>query len=179
MPLSIELQFQWLQFGLYVNRLQSLRDNNPSALECKVERVLKAEGFDVLWTPPYTPDLQPIEVYWAIGKNRVAAKYQSGRSMKETVRQLREGWYGTLGNSTDGQVIKEANCFGLFKKAVGMANKRFIPLCPRLSGTIGSLEVSMSAREGTAAYPIDLIVAEYATEASAIVDVDNIDVEDE
>ena len=56
-----------------------------AALECKVEKVLKAEGFDVLWTPLYTPDLQPIEVYWAIGKNRVVAKYQSGHSMKETV----------------------------------------------------------------------------------------------
>ena len=143
-----------------------LRDNNPAALECKVEKVLKAEGYDVLWTPPYTPDLQPIEIFWAIGKNRVAAKYQAGRSMKETVRQLREGWYGSTDETS---TIKAANCFGLFKKAVGMANKKFIPLCPTLTGTIGTLEVTTAPRLGTAAYPIDLIVAEYASE-DAIVD---------
>ena len=50
-----------------------------------------------------------------------------------------------------------------------MANKKFIPLCPTLTGTIGTLEVTTAPRLGTAAYPIDLIVAEYASE-DAIVD---------
>ena len=52
-----------------------------------------------------------------------------------------------------------------------MANKKFVPLCPRLSGTVGTLEVSAVPRTGTAAYPIDLIVADLANE-DAIVDND-------
>ena len=69
---------------LQVGFASYLRDFQPSALECKVEKALKQEGYDVLWTPPYTPDLQPIEIYWAIGKNRVAANYSTGRTMKES-----------------------------------------------------------------------------------------------
>ena len=154
---------------LQVGFAEYLREKNPAALECKVESVLKSEGYDVLWTPPYTPDLQPIEVFWAIGKNRVAANYFAGRSMKETVRQLRDGWYGSSGNNVD---VKAANCDGLYRKTVAAANKRFIPLCPRLSGALGSLDMSPGPRLGTAAYPIDLIVAEFASEDGNIVAID-------
>ena len=92
------------------------------------------------------------------------------------MRQLREGWYGSVpqDGANDGG-IKPANCLGLYKKALGMANKRFIPLCPRLSGTVGTLEVTAVPRTGTAAYPIDLIVADLASED---VMADDNDVED-
>ena len=120
----------------------------------------------MLWTPPYTPDLQPIEVFWAIGKNRVAAQYARGRTMKQTIEQLRDGWYGTLDREIDGEgnrrVHKAANCEGLYRKAVKIANQKFVPLCPRIKGTLGSLEIVPRPRLGTAAYPIDLVVADYA-----------------
>ena len=72
-----------------------LRDNKPELIECKVEKALRDEGFSVLWTPPYTPDLQPIEMFWDIAKNRITLNYNSSRTMKQTVQLLREGWYGT------------------------------------------------------------------------------------
>lgn len=144
-----------------------LRDHHPEALECKVEKRLKEEAFDVLWSPPYTPDLQPIEVFWAVGKNRVAAQYRRGRTMKQTIQQLREGRYGSIEEAPDVQgnrgIHKAIDCEGLYRKAIKIANQKFVPLCPRISGTLGSLEVSRSPRAGTAAYPIDLVVAEYAS----------------
>ena len=139
-----------------------LRDNNPQALECLVERCLKDEGYDVLWTPPYTPDLQPIETYWAIGKNRVAENYYNGRSMKTTVEQLREAWYGneTMANKALCRIVQPANCSGITQKAISIANKRFIPLCPDLRGELGSLEATNTVGS-SADFPIDLVVADY------------------
>ena len=45
-----------------------LKDNQPEALICKVENLFEEKGYEILWTPPYAPDLQPIELYWAAGK---------------------------------------------------------------------------------------------------------------
>ena len=140
-----------------------LRDNHPEALECLVERCLKNEGYDVLWTPPYTPDLQPIETYWAIGKNRVAENYYSGRTMKTTVDQLREGWYGNenIQNKSCTRSVKTVDCQGLYSKMISIANKRFIPLCPDLSGELGAIQNQANNPGSSAAFPIDLIVADY------------------
>ena len=166
-PTLIELQ---LGFAAY------LRDNQPEALECLVERCLKDEGYDVIWTPPYTPDLQPIETYWAIGKNCVAENYYSGQTMKTTVEQLREAWYGneTLANKAILRSVQPANCDGITKKAIAIANKRFVPLCPMIKGELGALETDPNINRGsTAAFPIDLVVADYgAIDDDDVVDVD-------
>ena len=160
-----------------------LRDNNPEALECLVERTLKNEGYDVLWTPPYTPDLQPIETFWAIGKNRVAENYYNGRTMKTAVEQLREGWYGNEGLEYKAieRDVKRANCNGIYQKTLDIANKRFVPLCPNLEGTLGTLVAKEETPGTSAAFPIDLVVADYG---AIVVDEleeesnDSIDIED-
>ena len=50
---------------LKLSSLNYLKINNKEALECKVEQCLKEGGHEVVWKPPYTPDLQPIELFWA------------------------------------------------------------------------------------------------------------------
>jgi hypothetical protein len=45
------------------------QEHRPGLLECKVEKCLHDHGHDVLWTPSHCPDLQPIELWWAAGKN--------------------------------------------------------------------------------------------------------------
>jgi ribosomal protein S19E (S16A) len=62
-----------------------LSEKKPELRECQVERVLCDRGHRVLWTPPYCPELQPIGLFWAAGKNHVAMCYVSGRTVKETV----------------------------------------------------------------------------------------------
>jgi hypothetical protein len=48
---------------LKVAFVEYLRDNKPAMLECAVEKYLQDRGHKVLWTPPYCPDLQSIELY--------------------------------------------------------------------------------------------------------------------
>ena len=57
----------------------------------------KAGHFSPLWTPPYHPELHPIELLWRDVKQHVARKYAGGRSMSELEEQVKEGFllYGT------------------------------------------------------------------------------------
>jgi hypothetical protein len=71
-----------------------LNETQPELLACKVETMLKEEGHVVLWTPPYCPELQPIEMFWGAGKNHAALKNFTGRKMRDAVNHLREGWNG-------------------------------------------------------------------------------------
>jgi hypothetical protein len=84
-----------------------LKLNKPEKLECKVEKLLNERGYEILWTPPYCPDLQPIELFWAAGKNYAASLYYHGRKMQVTVDQLREGWYGMFGITPEGEERKK------------------------------------------------------------------------
>ena len=43
--------------------MEYMRENLPDLLECKVESYMKERGHFILWTPPYCPDLQPIELF--------------------------------------------------------------------------------------------------------------------
>ena len=55
---------------------------------------MNEEGYKILWTPPYCPKLQPIEMFWAAGKNHVANLYNTDTTMKHVIRRLQDGWYG-------------------------------------------------------------------------------------
>ena len=66
---------------LKVSFVHYLKEHDPQQLECKVEQILLDRGHKILWTPPYCPELQPIELFWAAGKNHVAAKFETNQTM--------------------------------------------------------------------------------------------------
>ena len=39
-------------------------------MECDLQKFLRGNGHEWLWTPAYCPWLQPIETFWAGGKNQ-------------------------------------------------------------------------------------------------------------
>ena len=53
-------------------------ENHSDKLQCDVQKLLKANSHTWLWTPPYCPWLQPIETFWAHGKNHAASKNRNG-----------------------------------------------------------------------------------------------------
>ena len=64
----------------------------------KIDMLCENHGhFPPLWTPPYHPELQPIELLWRTVKGYVARKYVGGRSMNELEAQVRDGFikYGS------------------------------------------------------------------------------------
>lgn len=74
---------------------RTLQEKAPQKLDTRAERYFREKDLgDLLFTPPYCPALQPIELFWAHGKNYVAEKYQLGCTLDDARRLLREGWYG-------------------------------------------------------------------------------------
>lgn len=117
------------------------QENKPEMVRAKLVVTFEAKGWVVLFTPPYCPDLQPIELFWATGKNRArsfldarALEESRNRSMEETVNDLRDGWYG------NGSTVEPCNCAGLVLTALKKANER-VAFDEFLSGTVQNLTV--------------------------------------
>jgi transposase len=151
---------------LKVALVNYLRDNKPEMLECKVEKFLHDKGFKVIWTPPYCPDLQPIKLFWAAGKNHAALYSFLGRTMKETVSHLREGWYGNEWDLPIGHSRRKypVNCYKLFLTSLEYAATKSVPLCKGISGTIGNLVVDGTYQEDPVAFPIEALVIDLTKE---------------
>jgi hypothetical protein len=139
--------------------LEELRKNDTlkKHLDCKLEKFIESQNAEIkpqmklgstewpgsswmLWTPPYSPTLQPIEEYWGAGKNYAASQYKNGRTMKQVVSQLQAGWYGDDGSGgfknkeRDGP--KQAvDCGALVRRAIVEAQKK-AKLVGGLTGTV-------------------------------------------
>jgi len=72
-----------------------LKEKHAEVLHDEVEILLNEKGHKVLWLLPNYPELQPIEIFWGISKIFVANHFYNGRTMKATISQIREKWYGS------------------------------------------------------------------------------------
>lgn len=77
-----------------------LKTFKPDALASKVECLFAERGWLIIWTPPYCPKFQPIELVWGGGKQRAGQLYRSKRTLKQTKEHLRTGFYGGAGHGT-------------------------------------------------------------------------------
>ena len=82
------LEELWIEFVTYIG------ENRPELLQCKVEAHLQEMGHELLWTPPYCPELKPIYLFWASVKSNVALTNHNDSDMSDVVGLLKEGWCG-------------------------------------------------------------------------------------
>ena len=143
-----------------------LKVEKPDALKCIVEQIFKEKGHHILWTPPYSPDLQPIEKFWAAGKNHAAWHHTEGQKMQKTVELLREGWYGTGSKypPSDERFKAPVDCRKLVLNSWKLATTKFVPLCNGLSGEIGNLNVDADHTPEPLVFPIDTLVLNLTNE---------------
>ena len=81
-----------------------------------MEKQFRAGGREVIWTPPYCPKFQPIELVWGVGKQRAGTLYKPGRTKETTRRHLRRGWNG--GKGKGGQRFMPCDVHGCWKTAM-------------------------------------------------------------
>ena len=74
--------------------------------EFLIDRIAREKGHSILRTPPYHPELQPIETCWAIVKNYVAQ--HNDCTMKKVLILLEEG-FAKVTNKTCLKLIKKIN----------------------------------------------------------------------
>lgn len=51
----------------------------------RIEQLIEQAGCRLLYLPPYSPDLNPIEHQWFVLKNRMRKQMQSGKPFREVV----------------------------------------------------------------------------------------------
>ena len=114
-----------------------MKHHKPKVLRYRVKKAVEDSGIKVLWTPPYCLDLYPIELYWLAGKGNFSRNYYFGLSVKSTVSDLRDGWYGNTHCNPSGKMylrlpeedpflikVKKVDCFKLIKQLIKCANDR-------------------------------------------------------
>ncbi|CAB1103515.1 unnamed protein product [Ectocarpus sp. CCAP 1310/34] len=114
--------------------------NHPERLEERVVTFMRKKGWALIWTPPYMPSFQPIELFWQHGKQYVSLNFELKRKMREVWVQIRKGWYGDKEWPGQEGGWKAADCSKLVDHAIGEMNKWVKDRDGVLSGTIGSLE---------------------------------------
>ena len=109
-----------------------LKEKSPESLMTRAERFFLEEKIGLLlFTPPYCPALQPIELFWAHGKKFVASKFEPKRRMLKAWQELRCGFYGKDSH-------RAASCRKLERHSLEEANK-CIERDEVLEGTIDNL----------------------------------------
>ena len=101
----------------YVKELQSeLRaflQTRPDLQRSKLKSFFEERGWTLIFTPPYCPALQPIEMVWSFAKRKVASRYKIHRSLKQTREHLMDSFYGRVPGDSD--AISDSEGDGLEK----------------------------------------------------------------
>ena len=60
---------------------------HPGINKTKIDKLLQPLGHSIVWTPPFVPEVQPIELIWAYVKGLVASQYTLKRTLDQTRQQ--------------------------------------------------------------------------------------------
>jgi transposase len=72
--------------------VQKWLDEHPDQNRTVVEQLMSDAGHALVYTPPFCPEVQPIELLWAAVKRYVADRCTHNRSMTETREQTEEAF---------------------------------------------------------------------------------------
>jgi hypothetical protein len=62
-------------------------DAHPGINRTEVEKLMTAHGHSLVYTPPFAPEVQPVELVWREAKGVVAKQYEANRSVEVTREQ--------------------------------------------------------------------------------------------
>jgi transposase len=68
---------------------------HPGINKTKIDKLLEPLGHSIVWTPPFVPEVQPIELIWAYVKQVVASQYSLNRTIA-TTRQQTDDAFDTI-----------------------------------------------------------------------------------
>ena len=71
--------------------------------------MFSALGWKIIWTPPYCPKFQPIELVRGVGKQRASSLYFPGRTLEQTQLDLRKGFGCDTDRAPNGRVDRGAS----------------------------------------------------------------------
>jgi hypothetical protein len=112
---------------------------HPQLSRSRLQKVMDQHGYRLIFTPPYTPELQPIELLWADVKN-FAARSTSSSSNAESLQQLiRLRFYGDPARNHGG--VTPALCERLIGHCLKWMNE-FIAADQDMVGSLEDLSLA-------------------------------------
>ena len=109
---------------------------HPSLNRTLLRQAFDAEGWQLLYTPPYYCECQPIELLWAHVKNYVGRRMSTDHSVAAVTELARKGFYGDPNNQ---HAAADATlCSKLFDHVYSWCNA-FITADAELTGSLEQL----------------------------------------
>lgn len=110
---------------------------HPGFNRTLLQQAFDAEGWQLVYTPPYQCEAQPIEMLWAYVKNYVGRQMSSDHSVAGVTQLTRAGFYG---DEVNNHAAVDADLCGRLIKHVHTWCNAFIALDIELHGTLDQLE---------------------------------------
>ena len=122
-----------------------IKQHEPQLLLSELRTYAAEKNIELIFTPPYAPDVQPIELIWALSKRFVGKNWFKERTLRETAEQLYVSWYGgdvkKKGVVVDTVESISLMCGKLVERSLKRINDR-IKNDEYLSGTVQDLDRS-------------------------------------
>lgn len=117
-------------------RLKQFLVDNPGFQKTEVQKLFDKHGFQLIYTPPYTPTTQPIELIWSYVKGYVARRFTNNRTMEMLRVQTLAGMYGDSANKHEG--VTAELCKKVINKCQRWCNS-FLQTDSELGGSLSAL----------------------------------------
>jgi hypothetical protein len=117
-------------------RLKQYLVEHPEYQKTEVQKLFDKDGYQLIYTPPYTPTTQPIEKVWGYVKNYVAKQFTNGRNMETLRNQTIDGMYGNTEHNHEG--VTSDYCNKVIQHAHDWCNS-YISTAGRFGGTVEQL----------------------------------------
>lgn len=122
-------------------RLRQYLDENPNYQKTEVQKLFDEHGYQLIYTPPYTPTTQPIEMVWGYVKGYVAGKFKNNRTIDTLRKETLAGMYGD--GTPDHKGVTADYCSKVINKCHKWCDS-FIKSDGVLVGSIGNMRENPS-----------------------------------
>jgi transposase len=134
--------------------VQRWLDEHPDHNRTVVEQLMNDAGHSLIYTPPFCPEVQPIELLWAQIKRCVADRCTHNRSMIEARQQTEEA-FEKITKMLCNSVVK--HCHDWIDRFIASEAAEDLQQCGTLAGVIKHLSLLKIANNNAAANPSHLL----------------------
>jgi hypothetical protein len=122
--------------------VQRWLDEHPDHNRTVVEQLMSDAGHSLVYTPPFCPEVQPIELLWAQIKRYVADRSTHNRSMTET-REQTEGAFEQITKMLCNSIVR--HCHDWIDQFIASEAAEDLQQCGTLAGVIKYLPLLKAA----------------------------------
>jgi transposase len=139
-----------------VELLDSLKVAVAAHPECQlsaIQKIFNQRGWQLIYTPPYTPQCQPIEKVWAYVKHHIASLFEPHRTVAVLLTHTILAFYGDPLVNHPG--VTEEFCQSLINHSYKWCNQ-FIDMHMKEGGNLFTLAAHLSENPIEEAVPVEI-----------------------